>query len=117
MAFCGIGFAAWLYLKKNDKPKEMADSCRWLWTAANRRFYWDEIYLFITRKIIFDRICKPIAWFDRHVIDGSMNGLAYITNSASQAIKGLQSGKVQMYIWWYLVGAVLLGVITALCIL
>ena len=46
-----------------------------------------------------------------------MNGLAYITNSASQAIKGLQSGKVQMYIWWYLVGAVLLGVITALCIL
>lgn len=117
VAFCGIGFAAWLYLKKNDKPKEMADSCRWLWTAANRRFYWDEIYLFITRKIIFDRICKPIGWFDRHVIDGSMNGLAYITNSASQAIKGLQSGKVQMYIWWYLVGAVLLGVITALCIL
>ena len=46
-----------------------------------------------------------------------MNGLAYITNCASNAIKGLQSGKVQMYIWWYLIGATLLGIITAICIL
>ncbi len=117
VAICGIGLAAWLYLKKNDKPTRMADSCRWLWTAALHRFYWDELYLFVTRRIIFDRICKPIAWFDRHIIDGTFDGLAYVTNSASRAIKGLQSGKVQMYVWWYLIGAVLLAVITALCIL
>lgn len=117
VAAVAIAFAAFLYLKKNDKPTRMADSCRWLWTAANRRFYWDEIYLFVTRRIIFDGICKPIAWFDRHIIDGTMNGLAYVTNSLSIAIKGFQSGKVQMYIWWYLIGAVLLGVITAVCIL
>ncbi len=117
VAFAAIALAAFLYLKKNDKPTRMADSCRWLWTAANRRFYWDEIYLFITRRIIFDGICKPIAWFDRHIIDGSMNGLAYVTNSLSVAIKGFQSGKVQMYIWWFLIGAVLLGVITAVCVL
>ncbi|MCM1162940.1 MAG: NADH-quinone oxidoreductase subunit L [Muribaculaceae bacterium] len=116
VAFIAIAFAAWLYMKKNDKPTRMADSCRWLWTAALHRFYWDELYLWITHNIIFDGICKPIAWFDRHIIDGTMNGLAYVTNSASQAIKGFQSGKVQMYIWWYLVGAVLLGVITALCV-
>lgn len=117
VALIAIGFATWLYLKKNDKPTRMADSCRWLWTAALHRFYWDELYLWITHNIIFDGICKPIAWFDRHVIDGSMNGLAYITNCASNAIKGLQSGKVQMYIWWYLIGATLLGIITAICIL
>ena len=117
IAILSICFAAWLYLKKNDKPTRMADSCRWLWTAANRRFYWDEIYLFVTRRIIFDGICKPIAWFDRHVIDGTMNGLAFVTNKASYAIRGFQSGKVQMYIWWYLIGAVLLGIITAVCVL
>ncbi|MDE6328708.1 MAG: NADH-quinone oxidoreductase subunit L, partial [Duncaniella sp.] len=117
VAAASIAFAAFLYMKKNDRPARMADSCRWLWTAANRRFYWDEIYLFITRRIIFDGICKPIAWFDRHIIDGTMDGLAYVTNSLSVAIKGLQSGKVQMYIWWYLIGAILLGLITAVCIL
>ncbi len=117
IAILSILFAGWLYLKKNDKPTRMADSCRWLWTAALHRFYWDEIYLFITRRIIFDGICKPIAWFDRHIIDGTMDGFAYVTNKASYAIKGLQSGKVQMYIWWYLIGAVVLGLVTAVCIL
>lgn len=117
VAILSIAFSAWLYMKKNDKPRRMADSCRWLWTAANRRFYWDEIYLFITRRIIFDGICKPIAWFDRHIIDGTMDGFAYVTNKASYAIRGFQSGKVQMYIWWYLIGAVVLGIITAICVL
>ncbi len=117
VAILAIAFAAWLYMKKNDKPARMADSCRWLWTAANRRFYWDEIYLWITRKVIFDSICKPIAWFDSHIIDGTMDGFAYVTNVASGAIKGLQSGKVQMYVWWFLIGAVLLGVIAAVCVL
>ena len=117
VAILAIAFAAWLYMKKNDKPARMADSCRWLWTAANRRFYWDEIYLWITRKVIFDSICKPIAWFDRHIIDGTMDGFAYVTNVASGAIKGLQSGKAQMYVWWFLIGAVLLGVIAAVCVL
>ena len=117
IAIVSIIFAGWLYAKKNDRPKRMADSCRWLWTAAHRRFYWDEIYLFITRRIIFDGICKPIAWFDRHIIDGTMDGLAFITNKASVAIKGFQSGKVQMYIWWYLMGAVVLGLIVAVCVL
>ena len=117
IAVISILFARHLYINKNDNPKAMADKVRWLWEAAHHRFYWDEIYLFITRRIIFDGICKPIAWFDRHIIDGTMNGLAYITNQASIAIKGFQSGKVQMYIWWYLIGAVVLGIITAVCIL
>ena len=46
-----------------------------------------------------------------------MDGFAYVTNKASVAIKGLQSGKVQMYIWWYLIGAILLALVTAACIL
>ena len=46
-----------------------------------------------------------------------MDGFAYVTNVASGAIKGLQSGKVQMYVWWFLIGAVLLGVIAAVCVL
>ena len=117
VACCGIFLARWMYIRENDKPKRLADSCRWLWTAAHRRFYWDEIYLFITRRIIFDGICKPIAWFDRHIIDGTMDGFAFVTNKASVAIKGLQSGKVQMYIWWYLIGAVILGLIVAICVL
>ena len=116
VAVIGIVIAGVLYLRENDRPKCMADSCRWLWTAAHHRFYWDEIYLFITHKIIFNGICRPIAWFDRRIIDGTMDGFAIVTNKASYAIRNLQSGRVQNYVLVYLIGALLLAVITAWCL-
>ena len=117
VALISIFVAYKLYFRKNDVPDRLAERFHWLWKAAYHRFYWDEIYMFVTHRIIFDGICRPIAWFDRHVIDGTMNGFAYITNRASVAIKGMQSGRVQAYVLWYLAGALLLGVITTLCLL
>ena len=70
------------------------------------------MYQFVTHKIIFGIICRSIAWFDRHVIDGAMNGLAWITNAVSIRIKGMQSGSVQTYVVWYLLGALLIAAIT-----
>ena len=115
--FCGILLARTMYRKENTLPARVKAFWPWLHKAALHRFYWDELYLFITHKIIFNGICRPIAWFDRHIIDGSMDGLAYVTNKASYAIRGFQSGNVQMYVWWYLIGVLLLGAITTICVL
>ena len=117
VALLGIALATKLYKKENAVPAKMADSCRNLWTAAYHRFYMDELYQFITHRIIFGLICKPIAWFDRHIIDGTMNAFAHVTHWASAQIKGLQSGLVQNYVWAYFVGALLLAVITWICII
>lgn len=117
IAVVSIGLATKMYMKENDLPEKFRKAVPALWTWCFHRFYWDELYMFITHRIIFNGVCRPIAWFDRHVIDGSMNGLAYVTNRTSEAIKGLQSGKVQMYVWWYLAGALLLGAVTAVCVL
>ena len=117
VAFAAIGLAAWLYAKKNDKPARMKAALPGLWQAANRRFYWDEMYQFVTHKFIFGVICKSIAWFDRHVIDGAMNGLAAMTQFFSVKIKGMQNGSIQTYVIWYFIGAVLLAAITWICLL
>lgn len=116
-ALGGIAVATWMYLRKNRLPDRMEAFWPWLWKACYHRFYWDELYMWVTWKVIFQGICQPIAWFDRHVIDGAMNGMAYVTNRASYAIRGLQSGYVQQYVWVYLIGALLLGGITTLCLL
>ena len=115
VACLGIGFAAFLYMKENPKPAAMKNALPNLWRWCHKRFYFDELYMFITHKIIFQRICRPIAWFDRHIIDGTMNGFAIVTNKASEAIRGFQSGKVQMYVWWYLVGVLILSAVTVIC--
>ena len=106
-----------MYAKKNPWPERVKNFWPSLWRAANRRFYWDEIYMFITHKFIFNIICKSIAWFDRHIIDGTMDGLAAVTQWTSVKIKGMQSGSAQSYVIWYFFGAVVLAAITWICIL
>ncbi len=112
IAIAAIALATVMYRKENAIPARLRAVMPHLWEWAFHRFYWDELYMFITHKIIFNLICRPIAWFDRHIIDGTMDALANITNKASFAIRGLQSGQIQAYVRVYLIGALLLGVIT-----
>ena len=74
--------------------------------AAYKRFYMDEVWLFVTHKIIFNLVSKPIAWFDRHIIDGTFNFMAWGTNEAGESIRGWQSGDVRQYAIWFLTGSV-----------
>lgn len=117
VAVLAILLARVMYRKKNPLPAKMRHAMPHLWKAAYHRFYWDEIYMFITHNIIFNIICKSIAWFDRHVIDGAMNGMAWVTNYCSNKIKGMQSGLIQSYVMWYLLGALALAAITWICLL
>lgn len=114
IAIAAIALATVMYRKENAIPARLRAAMPHLWDWAFHRFYWDELYMFITHKIIFNLICRPIAWFDRHIIDGTMDALANITNKASFAIRGLQSGQIQTYVRVYLIGALLLGVITTI---
>ena len=82
-----------------------------LYKLTYNKFYIDEVYLWITHKIIFKRISAPIAWFDRHVVDGSMDGIAWVTRTFSVKIKGMQSGQLQQYAYMMIVGALALGLI------
>ena len=62
------------------------------------------MYLFITKKILFNLIGRPAAWFDKNIVDGFMNLLAKITAGLSELIKGFQSGKVQDYALYFFGG-------------
>ena len=117
VAIAAILLATVMYRKKNSLPDKFAAVWPGLWTAAHHRFYWDEMYMFVTHKIIFGGICSFIAWFDRQIIDGTMDMFAKFTQKTSYAIRGLQSGSIQTYVWWYFVGAVALAAVTAWVIL
>ncbi len=97
------------YRKETNLPEKISASLGGFYRAAFRKFYIDELYLFITRKIIFNHVSRPIAWFDRHIVDGSMNGISYVTNEVSTRIKNFQSGQLQQYAWVFVTGAVALA--------
>ena len=90
--------------------------CQTHWHAVSKAYgssslpplYLDEVYQFITHRIIFGCICRPIAWWDRHVVDGFFNFLAWSAEATSDEIRGLQSGRIQQYTFVFLLGTLAL---------
>jgi len=111
IGLAGIGFAFWLYKKQNERPARLAASLGGIYKAAYRKFYIDEIYLFITKKILFNLVGRPAAWFDKNIVDGMINLTGNTTAKVSEGIKKIQSGKVQQYAIYFLAGAILLAVL------
>ena len=115
VAAAGIALATWMYMREDRKVADgLATKFSGLHKAAYHRFYIDEIYQFITHRIIFACISTPVAWFDRHVVDGFFNMLATVTGKVSWGIRRMQSGYVQRYGIWFLGGALGLTVILLL---
>lgn len=106
VAAAAIALATWMYLRERQTVADaLATRFRGLHKAAYHRFYIDEVYQFVTHRVIFACISAPVAWFDRHVVDGLMNLVARVTNGAAYVIRDMQSGSVQRYCIWFLGGA------------
>lgn len=111
LGLTGILLAFWLYKSANDRPATVATRFGALYSWAHNKFYIDELYLFITKKVLFHLIARPAAWFDRNIVDGAVNMSGSITESVSEKIKGLQSGKVQQYALFFLGGIIGLAIL------
>ena len=109
IAVISIAVATFMYKgEKQPVADALARRFNGLWTAAYHRFYIDEVYQFITHRIIFGCISRPIAWWDRHVVDGFFDFLAWGANATSDEIRGLQSGRIQQYTFVFLLGTLAL---------
>lgn len=109
IAVIAILIATWMYAGKTQPVADMLQKkFSGLHHAAYRRFYMDEVWMFVTKKIIFRCISTPLAWFDRHVIDQFMNFMAWGTNAAGETAQPIQSGKIQTYTMWFLGGIIVL---------
>ena len=115
VAAAAIALATWMYLRERQTVADaLATRFRGLHKAAYHRFYIDEVYQFVTHRVIFACISAPVAWFDRHVVDGLMNLVARVTNGAAYVIRDMQSGSVQRYCIWFLGGALGLTILILL---
>jgi NADH-quinone oxidoreductase subunit L len=107
----GIGIAFVLYRKENQIPDKLAATFKYSYKWAYNKFYIDEMYLFVTKKIIFRYISEPVAWFDRHIVDGTMNAIAAVTQNISFRIRGFQSGQLQKYAFVFITGAIMMALL------
>lgn len=106
LAVGGILIAMALYKNRNERPGKISLALKGVYTAAYRKFYVDEVYLFITKGLIFNLVGRPAAWIDKHIVDGFMNLLATLTENVSDTLRPIQSGKLQLYAVYFFMGVI-----------
>lgn len=110
VAVVGIiaGFIA--YLKKPELPKRTAEALPPLYKLSLNKYYVDEIYdAAVVQPIV--KTSDKLLWrfVDTWVIDGVPNGLAWLFKGGfAEGLRRLQSGVVNSYMVWFLLGALLI---------
>jgi NADH-quinone oxidoreductase subunit L len=95
----GIGLAWRFYgYGRTERADEWRQRFGPVYLLVQNKFYIDEIYLFFTRRIIFQGIATPVKWFDRNIVDGAMNLCGWILHLGGKAVRLAQNGQLQFYL-------------------
>ena len=109
IAFIGIGMAYLFYVKSPALPKLAAEKLNGLYRLVFNKYYVDDIY-----QLLFINSLKNLGtglWrgFDEFIIDGTVNGIAYLFGWLSNAMRRMQTGLVQNYAFSMVIGGVILA--------
>jgi NADH-quinone oxidoreductase subunit L len=96
VGLAGILLAFIMYYLKAFSPDVVVRALGPVYTLVYNKYYIDEAYAWIVYRVYFV-LSAGIAWFDRHVVDGFMNGLAWSSQMAGGVLKRAQNGQVQAY--------------------
>ena len=123
VALLGIGIGWWMYSRRRDIPETAA--ARWpnLYRWVLNKYYVDELYqravvdnlLWLTRLSgrfdlgvidgavngsawLTERVSAISGWIDNTFVDGAVNGVAEVTRAAGGRLRLIQTGRVQQYL-------------------
>ncbi len=107
IALCSIVLATDMYKGERQPIAEKVRAQvprlhRW----AYHRFYVDEVYQFITHRVLFRFVSRPAAWIDEHLINGLIDFTADGVNQSGERLRTLQDGDVRSYVLWIVCGVV-----------
>lgn len=109
IAILSIALATYIYKgEKQPIADKMYATFPRLHRWAYKRFYMDEVYQFVTHKILFRFVSRPVQWIDEKIINGLIDFTAWGANEAGETIRPWQSGDVRQYAVWFLTGTVAL---------
>ncbi|MGH7441525.1 MAG: proton-conducting transporter membrane subunit, partial [bacterium] len=107
LALSGLFLAYALYRRKWLDPARVAARFGPVHTLVYNKYYVDEFYRWLLDHGYYV-LSAGIAWFDRHVVDGCINGLAWASQLGASGLRRVQTGRVQAYALGILAGVLLL---------
>jgi len=79
-ALAGIGLAYITYVEHKIRPELLIGGGigKILDKILSKRYWLDDLYLFLSEKLAWKGISRAMDWFDRTIIDGIVNGIGYL---------------------------------------
>jgi NADH-quinone oxidoreductase subunit L len=114
VAVIGMVGAWYLFGFFNLKPREAlvrtwTERAKPLYIGSFHKWYFDDL-----NDLLFVRFGSLVAaslwWFDRAVIDGAVNGIAHVIQSAGSEVRHIQTGRVQNYALGIAAGLIVMAV-------
>jgi NADH-quinone oxidoreductase subunit L len=109
LAAGGILLAWAMYQRGAIDPARVARALRPIDVMARRRYGLDALYAGLYRGVLLG-FARVIGWIDRYVVDGVLNVLSAWTLRAGDALRGIQTGQPQDYVYGVVFGVLLLFV-------
>jgi NADH-quinone oxidoreductase subunit L len=134
VAIAALGWisARALYLEaRSQVPARLKETFARAWAVVYNKYYVDEIYdatvvrftlvlskaLYWIDQNVIDRLVNFMGWvgrsvayldsaFDKHVVDGAVNGLADLIMNGGRTLRRVQTGHIQAYLFGALGGAI-----------
>jgi NAD(P)H-quinone oxidoreductase subunit 5 len=94
--FFGVELGAIRVAGRPERVRELTARVPFLYRASLNKWWFDDLYhlLFI---VIGGRVAAAIWWFDREVVDGTVNALGRATLQTGRGLRQVQTGRVQNY--------------------
>jgi NADH-quinone oxidoreductase subunit L len=110
----GVVVGMWLFgifrrSEKRERVERWTKSLQPLYNASFAKWWFDDL-----NDLIFVRfggaVARALWWFDVRVIDGTVNGIASLTQSTGRGIRHIQTGRVQNYALGIAAGMIVIAV-------
>ncbi len=91
-----------------EQVREIAARLSFLYRASLNKWWFDELnhLLFI---VIGGRVASAMFWFDREVVDGTVNAIGRGTVSSGRGLRRVQTGRVQNYALGIAIGLIVMA--------
>jgi NADH-quinone oxidoreductase subunit L len=104
----GVGFGWLRWPARPERVRELTARAPFLYRASLNKWWFDDLYHFLFM-VIGGRIANAIWWFDREVVDGTVNAIGTGTIDAGRGLRQIQTGRVQNYALGIAIGLIVMA--------
>jgi NADH-quinone oxidoreductase subunit L len=104
----GVNLGGLQWRPRPERVRELTARVPFLYRASLNKWWFDDLYHLLFM-VIGGRIAAFLWWFDRRVVDDTVNDIATTTVGAGRELRRVQTGRVQNYALGIAVGLIVMA--------